>query len=191
MTQSIARSLYFISLIAITFAQVASADYYSCPKKVYSQGWLRKYEYKGNTWSANIKKSGFLSSTAHSSTENTTSSVDPGVTTGEAISSVQYTSSWGECAMFDMEITMKMRDDFIDQNLNEIKKQVAQGSGYHIDSLAALSGCAHYDSVIWAQHLQAHTGEFYDSIDGRAFRQVLDSMINSDSMMKPFCQARI
>jgi hypothetical protein len=71
------------ALILSFTALPAHADYYQCAKKVYEAGWLKKYQYKGETWAANTKKSGLLSSTMNVSTENTTSSVDPGVTTGQ------------------------------------------------------------------------------------------------------------
>jgi hypothetical protein len=175
-------------LLGVAFAQVALADYYSCPKKVYSEGWLRKYDYKGETWAADTHKGGAFVSTSHVSTESTTSSVDPGVSTGEMISSSQYTSSWGECAMIDQVIAMNMREDYIDQNLGEIKKEIAQGTGYHIDSLANLSGCSDAAAVTWAEALQAHTGEFYDSADGHAFVKVLNNVIHGNSALSSACQ---
>jgi hypothetical protein len=124
-------ALLTLVVIAINLLgpQRSRADYYGCYKKIYESGWLKKYEYKGQTWAANSKKSGPLSSTGGVTTENTTSSVDPGVTTGEISSFAQYTSSWGECAAVNMEISMKFRDDYLEQNLHEIKKQVALGNG--------------------------------------------------------------
>lgn len=159
----------------------------SCGKKIYSGGWLKKYEFKGNTLGANTKKSGLLGSSTGAFTENTTSSVDPGVTTGQFISSAQYSSSWGECAAVDLIITKSMRDGYIKQNLPEIKKQVAMGKGYLVDSLATLSGCKNIDHKNWSRKLQSHTSELYDSQSGDAFRDILDGIIVQDPELKTNC----
>lgn len=165
----------------------AQADYYSCHKKIYETGWLKKYEYKGQTWGANTKKSGLLSSSVGVTVENMTSSVDPGVTTGELMSSVQYSSSWGECAAVDMEISKLFRDQYIEQNLVEIKKQVAVGGGYHIDSLAVISGCKGVNSAIFAGALQKSTEALYDAPNANAFRAELDRVIHRDRKLDTSC----
>jgi hypothetical protein len=166
----------------------AFADAYSCAKKVYENGWLRKYDYKGQTWGAGTKKSGVTSSTIHLSTENVTSSVDPGVTTGQYMSSTEYSSSWGECSMVDMEIARQFRDDYIDQNLHEIKKQIAIGDGYHLESLATLSGCKGENGATWKRTLQSHTGELYDVESGREFSDKLDTIIQHQQELNAVCR---
>ena len=177
------------ALALFGFSSQSRADYYSCYKKIYEAGWLKKYEYKGNSWSANTKKSGPLSSTAGVSTENTTSSVDPGVSTGDLMSSAQYTSSWGECAAVDMLISKNMRDGYIEQNLLEIKQQVAQGQGYHLASLAVLSGCTGAtNQATFSRQLQSHMGDLYDTKNGAAFREKLDVIILENADLKTACR---
>jgi hypothetical protein len=160
--------LVLVSILFLT--SFARADYYSCAKMIYKDGWLKTYEYKGNTWGANTKKHGALTSTGGATIENTTSSVDPGVTTGEFMSSSQYSSSWGECSAVDQLISRKMREDYIEQNMGEVKKQIAIGDGYHIDSLAFMAGCQGIDRAGWSQTLQNKTAEFYDLKAGKTFR---------------------
>ena len=183
------RILLACSGIALlSFSSVGHADYYSCYKKIYEAGWLKKYEYKGNSWSANTKKSGALSSTLGVSLENTTSSVDPGVSTGDFVSSSQYASSWGECAAVDMLISKNVRDGYIEQNLLEIKQQVAMGQGYHLASLTVLSGCTGAQQATLSKELQSHVGELYDSKNGEAFGQKLDVIIHQNSDLNTACR---
>ncbi len=95
-------SLNFFAVLSATvlLSQAASADMYKCAQMIYKGGWFKKYEYKGNTYGANIKKHGLISSTAGSTSETVTASVDPGVSLKSSVSSTsQYSSSWGECAM--------------------------------------------------------------------------------------------
>ena len=186
MSKSFTRGLGLLVLVSLWPLQ-SRADYYGCNKMIYEAGWLRKYDYKGQTWAAGTKKSGPTSSTVHVSTENSTSSVDPGVTTGHWTSSSQYTSSWGECAAVDIEIAQQFRDQYIDQNLHEIKKQVAAGTGYHVEALAVLSGCKGPGSSAWGQTLQRHTGDFYDTDSGREFRSILDAIIKDNPQLSAEC----
>ena len=186
------KSLFVFKCIVGMFvlalgSSVSFADSYSCAKMVVKDGWLKKYEYKGNTWGANTKKHGLVSSTAGSSTETTTGSVDPGVTTGQVMSTAQYTSSWGECSLVDTMITRRMRKDYIDQNLNDIKKHVALGVGHHVDSLALLSGCSGIEKRAWSQQLQGSMADFYDANSASEFVQELDKVIESNNVFATSC----
>tara|TARA_B100001248_G_scaffold262510_1_gene259016 strand:- start:3724 stop:4290 length:567 start_codon:yes stop_codon:yes gene_type:complete len=177
---------FFIA--ALVFSNFAMANAYKCAKMVYSDGWLIDYEYLGNTWGANTKKHGALSSTFGSSIEKTTSSVDPGVYTGQAMSSMQYSSSWGDCSMLDYHITKKIRKDYIEQNIHEIRKQIALGHGIHIDSLAFLSGCKGIEQNRWLHNLRQNTEIFYEAENADGFVLGLDSMIQSDRNLNRKCQ---
>lgn len=177
----------FIAFVFSILSTAAHADMYKCAQMVYKDGWFRKYETLGNTWGANTKKHGVVSSLAGSSVEKTTSSVDPGVTTGNNVSTTQYSSSWGECSMLDYHITRQMRDDYIDQNMGEIKRQIALGEGYHVDSLAYISGCKGIERANWSQTLQKGTGQFYDIQNGPAFSRQIDTLINGSQDLKSNC----
>lgn len=183
---------YLVSLLAIStlmmIPKIANADMYSCAKMTYKDGWLTKYEYLGNTWGANTKKHGAVSSSVGSSIENTTSSVDPGAYTGKFTSSVQFVSSWGECSILDYYITKKHREDYIDQNIHEIKKQVAMGAGHHIDSLAFISGCRGISKETWSRSLQQRTAALYDAENGAAFASELNSIVSGNDELKSNCQ---
>ncbi len=176
-----------VAMLGIFNSQPALANAYSCAKMIYKDGWLKSYEYLGNTFGANTKKHGAVSSTTGALTENLTSTVDPGVYTGKAMSSVQYSSSWGDCSLVEYHITKRVREDYIEQNMQEIKKQIALGAGYHVDSLAVLSGCRQGERVNWSTKLQSRTADFYDSQNGPSFTEKLDALIASDELLKLEC----
>lgn len=166
------RSFAFL-ILATLVTPSAFANVYSCAKMVYKDGWLTKYQYLGETIGANTKKHGLPMSTTGAMIEQTTSSVDPGVTSGRAISTSQYSSSWGECAAIEMIITREFREKYIDQNMPEIRRQAAIGRGYHVDALATLSGCDGSQRE-FAQRLQARTADLYPLASGSAWAPTLD-----------------
>ena len=186
---------YKALMVAVSIAMGLSinfevhADAYTCAKKVVADGWLKKYEYLGNTWGANTKKSGSFGSSSGSTTENSTASFDPGVTTGKYQSTTQYSSSWGECSMLEMYITRQMREDYIEQNHAEIKKQIAQGDGHHLESLAFLSGCSQVQSERWKGTLRAKAVELIEAELASDWSDVLDQSIESDPELKSACSA--
>ena len=179
--------IVLVALLGVFINSSAFADTYTCARMVYAGGWLKKYEYLGNTWGANTKKSGVTSSSVHSSIEKTTSSVDPGVSTKNWVSSMQYTSSWGECSMIDSAITMKMREDYIEQNADEIKSEIAMGDGIHVDSLAFVSGCHGINEAQWKKSLQDRAVKFYERTNAKDFASDLNDMIQSSQDFASHC----
>lgn len=179
---------FFAILASLSLSHQSWGNAYSCAKMIYKDGWLTKYEYKGETWGAGTKKGGILSSTVGSSIESVTSSVDPGVYTGQIMSSGQYSSSWGECSMLDYHVVENYREDYIDQNLSEIKKQLAVGEGIHVDSLAYLSGCSNIRRSEWSKALKGETAEFYDSKSSKEFTKILDRTIRLNPDLSAHCR---
>lgn len=184
------KSCYRIACALVLFllSDVARADMYKCAQMVYKDGMFKKYEYKGNTWGANTKKHGVFSSTTGSTTETTTASLDPGVSTKQLLSTAQFSSSWGECAAIDYEITQEFRSNYIKQNIVEIKKQISVGDGYHLASLAFLSGCTQIDQAAWILRLQQNFEPFYDASNETQFDRQLQDVIHSDTALASQCK---
>lgn len=178
----------FCAMLFFSLNTVARADMYKCAQMVYKDGMFKKYEYKGNTWGANTKKHGVFSSTGGSTTETTTASVDPGVSSKNLLSTTQYSSSWGECAAIDYHITQEFRGNYIKQNIAEIKKQISVGDGYHLASLAFLSGCKKIDRASWITTLQGNFESLYDATNELQFDSQLQRLIESDSVLASLCK---
>lgn len=178
----------FCAMLGFFVNDVARADMYKCAQMVYKDGMFKKYEYKGNTWGANTKKHGAFSSTTGSTTETTTGSVDPGVSSKSLLSTAQYSSSWGECAAIDYHITQEFRSNYIKQNIAEIKKQISVGDGYHLASLAFLSGCKQIDRMNWVSTLQGNFESLYDANNELQFDRQLQHLIQSDTSLTSQCK---
>src|SRR5438128_409745 len=137
------RNNYLISFAIIlgTFGSQSHAT--KCGEFIYNKHcWLKHYEWLPNTATENTKKNGIASSTIRPSTENSTAAVDPGVSTGASTGSSQSMSSWGECSWWArMTGKSTMLEKYMEQNLDQIKKQAALGKGGHMVSIALMSGC--------------------------------------------------
>jgi hypothetical protein len=57
---------------------------------------------------------------------------------GELLSSTQFTSSWGECSAIG---TRETRNQFLQANLENIKRDAARGAGEYLHTLSSLYGC--------------------------------------------------
>ncbi len=134
-----------ILLSVFSFSGVAYAS--KCGEFVYNKkGMLRKYQYLNLHLTENTKKHGSSSSSFGITTESSTASIDPGVYTGQVTGAAQSTSSRGESkmdptAMMDLFGSREEYKDYIAQNLDEVKKEVAQGDGGHLHTLAAAHRC--------------------------------------------------
>lgn len=175
-------------LLTLSFAQISHAT--KCGQFIYNKyGMLRKYNWIPNTPSENTKKHGITSSTIKPSTEHTTASVDPGVSTGATTAGTQYWSSWGACSFLNVMKGADYRQKYLQENFEDIKKQVAIGNGGHIESLAAMNSCPH--SV--AQRLGFVLQNNYEQISGfsetRASELTLhiEKLIHSDQVLNQAC----
>jgi hypothetical protein len=155
-----------------------------CGEFIYNKnGWLRKYKWLPNTATENTKKNGIASSTIQPSIEQTTASVDPGVSTGATISETQSMSSYGPCSFMKiMTGKAELRREYIKENLEDIKKQAAVGRGGHLESLALMSRCSPMSSQRMAVLMQKDLSRIYDFAPSRAadFATYIDSLIDSD-----------
>lgn len=90
--------------------------------------------------------------------------------------------------MLEMYTTENFRKEYIDQNMIEIKKQIALGEGHHVDSLAFLSGCVNIDRQNWVGNLKSNMPELYDAQSSDAFVGQLKGIIESDSELNAHCK---
>ncbi len=90
--------------------------------------------------------------------------------------------------MLDYHITQEMRKEYIGQNLAEIKKQISQGEGYHLASLAFLSGCRDIEAAGWSKALQGEMEGLYDASHQDSFDAKLQNVIHKDSILNKQCK---
>lgn len=120
-------------------------------------GMLNKGLYKTYKWggvgeantkaiTGETKRTNPFSATSKISTEGSTAVVDPKYSSNVSTSGTHSVSSWGECSLFALQERKEQRDLYIAQNLDQIKKDIANGDGAHLEILSWFSLCE--DSVI-------------------------------------------
>lgn len=187
--RNIIRPIIFVSLF---FGFHAHAT--KCGEFIYNKyGMYRHYEWLPNTASENTKKNGLAMSTIKPSTETSTASSDPGVSTGTSTASTQSWSSYGDCSFWgQIKDSMKAsyRHIYIEENLDGIKKQAALGTGGgHMDSIALMSNCSMQAGSRLGALLQKNYATIcdYDPAHSTALVDYIDTLIKDDPELKDEC----
>jgi hypothetical protein len=182
------------SLFAVAFITLLSplAQATKCGQVVYNKhGMLRKYEVLPLDLSESWKKHG-ISSTSGATTESSTASSDPGVSTGGSDSQTQSTFTKGDCKWWGIFSQLSNRDyqNYVEQNFNEINSQIAVGQGGHIEMLSLIVDCAPTANL--GQSLQKNMSQFVDLTenDSQVFLERVRGVINTNSQLSKLCQAR-
>jgi hypothetical protein len=185
------KSIIRLCILASISIMASMAQATKCGQVVYNKhGMLRKYEVLPLDISEGLKKHG-VSSTSPGTTETTTASVDPGVTTGTSDSQTQSTSTKGDCKWGGFFGAAERQDleHYVEQNLNQIKNQMAVGQGGHIEMLASYSNCN--QAKIFGQALQKNMNKFIDfnEKDSKAFVDQIQELISTDDNLSLQCQS--
>jgi hypothetical protein len=180
-----------VTLAAIfLFTLVSKAHAFDSDKchKVTNQGWWRQYDYVppiGFKISTDHTHKDGVSSTSKATTQNSTASLDPGVTTHQSQSDMQYTSSYGDCRWLGMNELKDERERFVALNLEQIKKEASVGGGAHIKTLASLSKCDDVGTSQLQIEMQKNLSNFID-LDAKKTSDVL-GQITSDQRIAGHC----
>ena len=176
------KLIFFVLVLNFGFIENSYAG--KCGEYVFKHGWYRKYKYAQNTTSQNANKFGISTAFQYSS-ETTTAITDPGVSTGVSSSTKDFFSSRGDCSAFK-----KMFGSYyIEQNLDEIKKQIAKGAGGHLDTIAYFHGCKDQAT----EKLIIKMNENYDRFakfkenEGEDFNMEVLSITSADKFLKSNC----
>lgn len=175
--------------LLILVAPLAHAT--KCGQVVYNKhGMLRKYEVLPLNLTEAVKKHG-VSSTSGATTEGSTASTDPGVSTGASDSQTQSTSTKGDCkwgGLFGFNDQQDFKN-YVQQNMNEIKNQISAAQGGHIEVLAAFSSCK--QAATLGRALQKNMDLFVDlsTKDSAVFVERIQNMISKDVSLSNQCQS--
>jgi hypothetical protein len=157
-----------------------------------NQGTWKTYRYQGigegqsSATSQGTRKEGSFKTSSESETESTTSSVDPGVTTKYSVSTGQYSTSEGDCDSFALNTIREERDHFIVLNSEELKKEIAVGSGDFLAVLDQYTLCN--DEALPALH--AKLRQDFDGIVDQSpagMSKKIMTIIGSDSKLRTAC----
>lgn len=115
--------------------------------RMLNDGMWKKYKWGGmgesnaNAITAETRSSGPTTATSRISTEGTTAISDPVYYTNVSRSQTQSTSSWGDCSLFSLLERKLQREQYVRQNFDQIKKDIANGDGLHMETLSWFSLC--------------------------------------------------
>ena len=161
-----------------------------------NDGLYKKYEWGGigdynlNAMTKESKKNGYTSATSNISTEGSTAAFDPKYSSNISTSEAQSTSSTGECSLFALEERKNQREVFISQNYDQIKKNIAMGSGDHLSVLAWFSLCEDSAQQDYNLLLQKNFEKFFLKKEDKAsLSEKIDHMISEEDALKKKCHA--
>lgn len=161
--------------------------------KMLNDGLYKKYEWGGvgdyniNAMTKETKKSGSFSGTSHITTEGTTAVSDPQYSSNVSTSQSQSTSSYGDCSMFGLKERREQRELYLVQNFDQIKRDIAVGSGSHLDSLSWFSLCDDQSKAKFNQVLQKNFALLYAGADEKAVTLNIDAVLAGDASLQKSC----
>ena len=161
-----------------------------CGESIFKQGVLRKYKYAPNTIAQNVQKYG-SSTTTNYTKENFTAVSDFGVTTGTMTSTVQHFSSWGPCSAIDGFWSLTHQEEYIDQNLDYIKQQIAVGRGGHLESIGMFFQCSQNQYRRLGEMMKRDFKNFSRLDTGKHVLGEVNNIIRNDSILEKECQTRV
>lgn len=112
-----------------------------------NDGMWKKYKWGGvgesnaKAMTAETKTAGSTTATSRISTEGSTAISDPVYYTNISRSQTQSLSSWGACSLFALQERKQQREQYVRQNFDQIKKDIANGDGLHMETLSWFSLC--------------------------------------------------
>ena len=182
----------------VLFSLILSAPAFAyhdtdCAAKVWmDMGLFRKYDIKYSTMDfitlRTSSEENFLKVSTKSYTQESTMSLDPGVsTTGRSVSSTQYSSSFGPCAMWANNEHWMQRETYVAENLGSIRTDVAKGKGEYIESIAYMSGCPASSKESFARLLHEHYDKLFSNSEGWRFSSEVDQLLSTDSGLRDVC----
>lgn len=161
--------------------------------KMLNDGLYKKYEWGGmgdynlNAMTKESKKNGYTTASSNISTEGSTAALDPVYTSNVSTSQTQSTSSTGDCSLFALQERANQRDLYIAQNYDQIKKDIAKGSGEHLDALAWFSLCEDDAKNTFNHELQKNFENLFVNIDKTSLSKDIDKVIAGDAVTKSKC----
>jgi len=182
-------------LVALSSTSAFAYRAQECAQKVWmKRGFFREYDVKYSrveliSLKTSSDEGSFKVSTA-SSLQESTMFVDPGITTGEFEASTQFSSSYGDCALWLANKRWMRREHYISENLGSLRKDIAKGRGERLDVLAYLSGCSSASLPQFSNRLQSrYDSLFHTSAKDWELSFKIDRVIAADAMLSSSCGA--
>lgn len=157
-----------------------------------NEGLYKKYKWRGmgesnsKAITAETKSSNIVSASSKMTTEGSTASLDPKYSSNVSTSQTQASSSWGECSLFALQERKEQRDLYVEQNLDQIKKDISSGQGNHLQTLAWFSLCEDSAQAKFNQAMQEHMSDFLVT-DSKELNKNIDGVIKGNAELSGQC----
>ena len=161
-----------------------------CLKQVNAKAMLRRYDvrYMPGLSFKTSSKDDFLDTTMASTVQNSTRVVDPGITTGEVLSSGEFSSSKGVCKdYFASHQPALRRQHFVAANFDRIKGDIARGRGDFLDSFLFLSACQPAARASLSELLRQNFDRLFLDHDAAEFTLRVDALRRQQPRVKDAC----
>jgi hypothetical protein len=157
-----------------------------------NNGLYKKYKFGGvgeansKAMTGETKSAGTTKATSRMSTEGSTAILDPKYTTNVSVSGSQGTSSWGQCSAFGLLERREQRELYVAQNFDQIKKDIANGKGEHLNTLSWYALCENDATVSYSKTLQNSFEVLANSAQPQ-FTKALDGIVEGIPALKAKC----
>jgi hypothetical protein len=157
-----------------------------------NKGSFKEYKYLGggegqsSATSQGTRHDGSTKASSQSSSEQSTGSFDPKVTTNNTVSSTQYSSSFGDCDSFALNTIRQERDNYIALNTDELKKEIAVGHGQFLSMLDDYTLCTDQALPELNEQLRQNFNGLIDQSSATMSKKIM-SIIGSDSKLRETC----
>ena len=135
---------------------------------------------------AETKKNGSSHAYSDISTENSTADLDPKYTSNFLSSMAGGTFSSGDCSLLALSERKNQRDLYITQNFAQVRKEIAEGLGPHLEALAYMSLCEDNARSDFNRSLQAGFEKIY-LVKEQNLGFAIDDIISSSENLKSKC----
>lgn len=184
------RLLLIFLLLATSPAMAFQAR--PCAEKVWlKKGLFRKYDVKYSTIEfISFKTStdeGSMKASSASSTQGSTMSLDPGITTGQSESSTQFSSTYGDCSIWANNDQWLRRESYVAENMGSLRNDAARGEGEYLDSFMFLSGCPATSKSQFSKLLHENYSVLFNSDEDWGFASDVDVLVKHDSGLSAAC----
>lgn len=180
-----------ITLITLLSFPAFAIDSAKCSRML-NDGLYKTYKWGGmgesnaKAITAETKSSGPTTATSKISTEGTTALSDPVYYTNVSRSQTQSSSSWGDCSLFALRERKYQRELYVRQNFDQIKKDIANGDGHHMNTLSWFSLCDDDSQNHFNETLQEKFEQLGSASDTSLSSQI-DSIIENSKALTGKC----
>lgn len=182
---------YLLLVLSLVSTSAWALDDNKCSNFL-NDGWYMKYKWAGigsaqqKAVTAETRRTNTTAATLKVNTQNTTASSDPKYWGNVTTSNAQFTSSWGPCSALGLQLRQQERELYVAQNLEEIKKDVANNKGGHLEVLSWFSMCEDSAVAEFNSKLQQAMPELVN-LSAPEFSKKVDAIIAASPELSQRC----